>query len=83
MSRAFHFTLPLLLRVNGRLRRRQPCHRHAFGAARDIRQAQRPAELHAVGVAALLAADAQLDARRESTPQSLNPVSVKGNVSAD
>ena len=45
------------------MRRRQTCPRHALGRARNVGEAELGAAFHAVGVAALLAADAEFDDR--------------------
>src|SRR4051812_22671109 len=52
--------LPLLDR---RMRRRQPCDRHTERRAAHIIQINRVTKLHALGIAAVLAADAALELR--------------------
>src|SRR5581483_8119773 len=51
-----------------RLRSREPCEGHAVGRAADVVEPEPVAELHRLRVAAVLAADAELDALLRPTP---------------
>src|SRR5579859_7676970 len=60
----FLITLLISLTTSQRsLRRRQSCYRHAVGRATDVVEADHVAELDAVGVAAVFAADAHFQVR--------------------
>src|SRR5579883_2898544 len=59
-SSYINLLVPFRLRQR-RLRSRQPGHRHAEGRAAHVRQPDLVEERHAVGVATVLTADAQLD----------------------
>src|SRR5439155_6343328 len=63
----FNFTIGYDLRLardrlaQRRLRRGEPCDRHAIGRARDVVEPDLVAERHRCGIAAMLAANADLE----------------------